>query len=798
MRYIFSVLLVIYLASFTTINASQSESKPVETGVTGTWVPESNSGANYGWQQSGKQLKFLYGPELSYGPYKITRTEPLPDGDYTIDLWIETVSKYDTISLCIGDPKTSHNRPVISVAEFMNRGLPLRWVRMACKRDDDMFVLSVDGKSGLRSASDCGVRYDGQLTLVVQSGKYDAGSPEVLRVISCTVTPGVGADFGAPGPAFQGWSTKIKPISPEDIADFEPKMEALYATAKYDAGKSYTLAAMILAEYCSKGVLGGQVWKHVRDLVTDLLPRERSGLAIVLPIAAACGDANQRAQIKNWTAEFFAIKDYSQWQSMKVNSETEAKAMLLDPVLAGRMSQHVSYEDYKYLTTVLQKISPEFSSIPIMDCLAEEDWKPEVVAWMLPDVLAASPRFGKSAVDVVRKFAKQKTPMPGEPDKQLSFAAYRLAKVDPAMSDEFLSVIKDPEAKADTIYYIANALAGDGDTLTRQMVDTIEKLMRQSIADWKPTGLRSSPVSVMMRLVKFLDSQKQTQKANDLLAETITKIGVTTVDEARDTLEIARYKRQTKAADFQEWWDRAITTAQKADEERDGSDNVDAIYISGLSLMVRDLVKDNQIIEAVKLVKLMDPVKTQDNRAMALDSIILQVIKTDPNAAIQYLTDYPDTRAKYGITGTIAVKIAPNDLRKALDLLQTIPESFRTNALLRIAAFIPISKLSTVIEELKTAIAAGIKPTYDGSFTSGFGNGPANLYTSLPIETLLSLSDAFTKSPDLLAVYLLASIVKHCGLDTDPIWVQYWGTKRFDSKGNPWGVSKLRYAVVAE
>jgi hypothetical protein len=524
------------------------------------------------------------------------------------------------------------------------------------------------------------------------------------------------------------------------------------------------------------------------------MPRDRVGLAIVLPIVTACADQTQKEQAQTWTDQFFNVQYTTDWTTKHATSDTEEKALLLDPIRVVRMPSTVSDKTLAFWSQSLQRKAPQYAGAPFVTFLSQNDWNPNALAWYLPDLCAASPVFGKAMVAAALESAERTDTTPGTNRINASFAAYRLSLTDPTASNEFLQTITDPQTKAETLQAIASGSA-NGSALSKAQAERVEALLRGDISNQAARSGSGSPVRNIMRLVRFLDKRNEQAKAEQELTKAVSMVGGDPENVSRDTTEIARYKRKAKSPDYEQWWKKALDLSQAVDERHMPDSGDGSIYISGRSAMAKDLLDEGKIDDALAIARSMNKELMKDNRAMIMDRVIVAVLKTDTKRAISLLSDYPDMNAKHGITGVIAAKVSESDVAAALDLLKGIPGTSRTTALLRVASTAPTRKAEQVLSELRASIAAGTKAESPESMGWGLGGGVRDRYAALQLDSLLSLSDAFRQAPARYAAILLACIVDKAGLADDPIWIQYWGTERFKGDPTPWGASSLRYLV---
>jgi len=95
------------------------------------------------------------------------------------------------------------------------------------------------------------------------------------------------------------------------------------------------------------------------------------------------------------------------------------------------------------------------------------------------------------------------------------------------------------------------------------------------------------------------------------------------------------------------------------------------------------------------------------------------------------------------------------------------------------------------------ALADGLKRSKGWFGRPGVGSSEKWL-AKVDLPTLFSFEPLFEEEYDRFAYQVLTNIAIACGLEDDPIWQRYSGADSPGGGAIPWGVDRLRYAVLSE
>ena len=365
--------------------------------VTGAWQVDSDSGI--GWVRTATDLRFMAGEAINkQKTYRAILEEPLPEGDWTIDFYVRFNCSSVNLQLKGENPNPKQKSPIF-IMSLDGRGLfqiPIHWIRVASSPTKEKITIMIDGKQYTKKAAEeapIPINPAGHISLSMSKYNYDEREDkEVARVLSFTVSKGADTPMQVLGPAFYGWTTPFKKKAFAGVKNLESRMDLVFQSATTDMGKSYALAAKMLMEFDESRCVNAKTWGQLSAFVLELMPRDRAALAVVLPIAAACGSALQREQIKAWTDQYFDVRFGTDWQKMHGAGGAE-RALLLDPIRVTPIGSGISGKTVPYWASVIRKSAPQYALLPIIYSIQSEGWKPEECAWYLPDMLEASPAY---------------------------------------------------------------------------------------------------------------------------------------------------------------------------------------------------------------------------------------------------------------------------------------------------------------------------------------------------------------------------------------------------------------------
>jgi hypothetical protein len=427
--------------------------------------------------------------------------------------------------------------------------------------------------------------------------------------------------------------------------------------------------------------------------------------------------------------------------------------------------------------------------------LADSSWEPGAIAWLLPDLRTASPSFERLAVEYLRWFVARKSLVRREPDRTMSFAAYRLAPLDFTQAQPFLDGIADPKTRAATILSIAEELGEGGHTAFNPRV---EACFRTAISQWHPAGKRDSPIRLMIRLAKYYRENGKTKQADAVLKEAEKKIAESASMKFSDTRDMARAKADFGSPDADKWLDMEVRLAPEADEadQRSGDMGGD-IHIGATAFAALDLAKRNRLGEALKLVESMAEDQPDFGTSWAMDDIARRLAVSDRPRAIALVRKMPEGKLRNVLVKSVASRIAKADLAAAASLLDLLPPDSRAETACRVLEAAYPQQPEQLIQIIRNSLAQR-KPADSYARRSAGRYTLRNQFTRLPLPVLLGLEKQFLDNQEIYAAYILSAVAQAAGVKDDPIWLRYCGNDRTGNPTIPWGPDSLVNAIEGE
>ncbi|NIM66608.1 MAG: hypothetical protein GTO55_00340 [Armatimonadetes bacterium] len=314
--------------------------------------------------------------------------------------------------------------------------------------------------------------------------------------------------------------------------------------------------------------------------------------------------------------------------------------------------------------------------------------------------------------------------------------------------------------------------------------------MKEAIERWHSTKPNDTPVSEMVRLAQWYQSRGRTDDAISTLKEAVERSNSLSDERFRCELDIARLMKEHKMPGAEIWWKKAESSAIGRDQGAYEA-GPSFLYISAVSLMVMDLVREDRIDDALVLLERMNP-DLADNRTRCLSAIVQHLSSSDLPRALTLLKEMPSCRMRDSTVVKVAPKLAMQDLDTALELVEMIPAGYRAKAALAIAEVVPLGKSRALDEICQQAVTTHIQPE---EAPRGVRSELIELLSRLPVTLLLALEPSFKHDKELYAEMLMKAAAARIGLTDDPLWQEFTAaTKPLDGRV-PWGVSSLRYAV---
>lgn len=785
--------------------------------ITGTWQPVPAQGQTATWEVLPDRLR-LDIPAGSAGDCSIACSEPVPDGDWTMDLWMvlhcpgsyysanTTVSvgekgKGPYLAIRLGMRKNDAEFTATygdargssySIARdyHIRAGAgPIAWLRISYSKQTGRIKVRVNGQLATTSNAAAIVP---PATPILHFKKNAVEAPSAFEVVSYQVTPGAEPDAYSTGAAYAGWQESLGSEGLRSVPDLADRLQKMYEDPRLTpAGRAYVLASSVLAEKASAGKVGVETWKQVADFVQANGQKDPISLLCILPIAAACADEAQRAEVRSWSS-ICAELPIPAWRDIADKHRSLQRVSLVDPVLTADVTLYANRKLHLRLTrslvAQLSKTDPGYALALHVYPIGNDGFKCPRLAWMLPEIEAVCPSYYHLAVRNLCERADEKTETPKEHDRSLSYAAYRLASADPETALGLLGMIRDAQIRAETLPFMADALT---EAQSSDMDKTIEAELRASISNWTESRSEPSPVERYVRLAKWYQTKGRTEDAIAAVRECTDKMGESTGARFRSARDIARTMFALRLPETDEWTKKAMDLALAADAE--GSDTGGGIYITATFLMVTDLLAQDRFDDAFALANKAEPDGT--SWEMIFTGLIQHIARTDMPRALEMLDEYPRAVSRNSLVANLIRRMDGRDPDKAKALFESIAPERKLEMAFRIGDALPREEMTRVCTD---ALTTSLKSDYRfgqysisqiDAWLSGIG-----------LDVLFSFEPMFAESYDRFAHEVLGNVADKCGLDDDWMWQCYNGTNvNMNGSGQlPWMCEELRRAIKSE
>lgn len=784
--------------------------------ISGSWQPQ---GGGVGvWQQEKGRLRLTIPPKSTQA-YEIRRAEPPPDGDWTAHFWCYQPDGFThtNVTFFVGDAKSPDSaleltfkaeaaRAEVNLrvgktsqgTSYLDSGVGvIQWVRIAYSPKQKRVAASINGQTVPCRADNVTLPRASWGLRVQRQHPF----PPPVRVVIASFQVERKAqldDTSRQGQAFQGWQTMGRNLLPPNV---NQRLQALYKTPGLsEKGRMHTLAAMLLSERASQRRASEASWKEVGSLFDRRGTPDAAAASVLLPIAIACADAKQRTQARTWVQKHFETLPVA-LRGIFDGGATIKRSALLDPARAVDAAQQktLSHSEALPIAESLVRTAPDRALALYCHLLAHSGnsgWDTGALAWLLPELRAAAPNYATLAMEYLREFSRKTDSLNrSEPDRTLSFAAYRLARVDAPAASDFLNQIRNPEVRADTLELMMDSLAP---LRQEKAARLIEVSLKQSVAAWKPTKSNDSPVPQLVRLAQWQASAGRKADAQATLNQAKQKVGQLPGTKFRDIFAIAKLMRDLQRPEAATWWKKAQAAATALDQARKGPDQSGGISIAATTLVVRELVKDNKIEDALAMTQKLNRELLSMNYVMCMEQIVPAIGRADFPRALKLLKQMPEGSPRNGTVSRLAAVVAPRNFSAAVSLLDEVPPSARVNVALSIGRVVPIESSEKLLKIVGEALSTHLSQPRRGV---EFGMARFRLreqLSRLPLSTLLALEPYFKSNRETFAQYLWVAVGRACGLQNDPLWQRL--AEQAEPKGEPipWGSDRLRYAVVGQ
>jgi hypothetical protein len=293
-----------------------------------------------------------------------------------------------------------------------------------------------------------------------------------------------------------------------------PPLEALYRDPNLSpSGRGYALAATLVLDQAG----GKDQTARRQDLAAIVAALGGDGDAgvTVLPLLVATVGPNspllpslKEAQ----QAQFMALA--GRLREGRYRQEALEQAALLDPAQTAVLAAEHSYLPLaRALAPDLAETEPGLGLSLYLGLVANNgNGMLPVLAWNLPELRRLAPNYAALTIEYLRALAAAPAPAypRDEPDRSLSFAAYRLAGEAPDEAMELVRLIKAPAVAAETYQYVADTLAGSAGG---QLDATIEGLLKQAVDQFQPSKRHPAPTAELLRLARWYAGKGRKQDA---------------------------------------------------------------------------------------------------------------------------------------------------------------------------------------------------------------------------------------------------------------------------------------------
>lgn len=738
--------------------------------------------------------------------YRARWGESLPTGSWTLDF---TVSGRDEFDLTIV-PDLGPDPCFLIRFKWPEEDLPVHKIRLFWDRDNHKMHGWANGSAlydGDLDTSDS--RIEGHIQWAVTNyGNYGTRSLSLSHV---RLRPGTPADLPKvdapepPGLAETGWrQASTAALSPEATQ----LLEQMTGTKENPLTRAYAMSALMIANRNPRQGLDNSQILAVETLTTNTLddsdPKcDASAAALVLPVAIASMSPAQRkqesARITAWKSKFF--EPFFKLVTSDMPSPVRAPVSGIEAVLArgGLLSpvRTIAAQPYGELRVPYfvstDWISQLSASRPDAALAASakliRDSENGGFAWFLPQLREGSPEVytdvitfqkcdSENAGIVNRSFPE---PRPESAAK----AAYRLAGIVPADSAYFLSLIKEPEFRADVLEQLAG--------LSRTFSPEIDKALAESIAAFKPGHRVDSPVPLIVRRATYNFRCGRPQVAKALLESAKFKIGKAEFSLFEDPWSIYRALRDMKDPSAGIWLAKSQAAAIARDKNASEIDS--GLYFSATRLVVAELAKLGQYDAALNLARTLDEDNLPWNRSISIRSVINSLVPLDTPRALRMVQELSPEKRE-GATVGIALIKAPLDFDAAWKIMATVSPAARDASMLRLAPFAPPAYRDQIRPGIEKSIQAQVnRPNH-----MKYGLHERNIagLENLPPDFLAALAPAFAGDHELLARDLFLSIGSATGAANDPVWLRLSVPEKTYGYELPWAAERLEDVLRGE
>jgi len=809
-------------------------------GVTGVWraqATEVNAGG--GWLAQGNRWVLTI-PDGSTGTYAIKRDELLPDGAWTLDLWLTQESDLAflpyTITLgqpnsaggylnCEVDPQQDRAEIGITRAAYEgggyqnNGGGKIAWVRLVNVPNPPHCNAYLNGEP-LELKTTAATFPRGPLALSIAT-KYKTNETMRFTLAGCAVQ--LEARFlpdQAPGIAWHGWTGLTAARQPADVLARVQQVEA--AADNTAKGRAYALAAQVLLGRAAGTSIPPDLWARVTTQLTAALDHDPEQAIFLLPVVAASANEAQRTPAADWSNHFF-----TDFHNRPRNDQgLLSREALLDPIRATHEAV-IFTRKYDIPDSLMAELEARHApSALALECMRYDSNDLSCQGWHFAEWQRVSPIYYQLLLEQFRNRQGRRLFNSNEPDRSSSYAAYALAPIDLAAALNLCNGITRPDVKADTLDAIFTMQQGAAPPAATEQ---IEANLIDAVAQFKPTQRIDTPGAEMNRLARWYQRTGMSAKALRTVKQMMAHIGQTKSSAFHDSWYVYLLLRDLKNPDAPAWLQKSEVAAMEFDKDQQDYPGNGTVFGAASVAVVRELAKTGQVDEALALAEKLNTPDFQMNYSNALSAIVYGIVDTDTPHALRLLATIPDDRQRSSCTAGVAKKlaardpklaqgmleqvldlrskagiitaltpvVAKTDLPAALALVKSVPPADQYQALIAIAGSVPVEKTAPLQQALSAAIAARFAE-YRAQPSSGRGNMFRDL-SALSLPALLVLEPSFANERETFARLLFLATGPACGLAQDPLWQRLMEIELPPlNRTIPWSCTYLRDALRAQ
>jgi len=813
--------------------------------ISGTWKAAALEGdARGGWQQHGTRLRLTV-PANTAATYSLVCGDALPNSSWTMDFWLVQYDDHPTLSttITLGPPghpyeylkfdyRPSDNRSEVSItrSELEGGGYiyggagNIAWIRLVCDPGHQQFCIYLNGQQVALNNKKMLIPSAPVSLNVTARYKMDH---EIFFdfagfAISKEAHPLPASVVGA---AWKGWQPvdPWKQVSlPDDLAK---RLQAMGAMPNNTGlGRAYALAAQLLAARQGQDQIPADLWAAVTTYLQTALDKDPESASVLLPLVITSGDDAQRKQAAVLVPRFFTGLNAFVPGGVRNRTGVLARAALIDPVqTANEAAVHSwNYNIPLPLLTDLTATAPERALM--LECmrLNANNWNMASLGWHLPELQQCSPNYYQLSVNYFTEAIGRKFFHIDEPNRSLSYAAYKMAKLDYPTAITLASGITRPDFRADAVQAVCDESTA---AHSADLDAKIESALMDAAAQFTPTARNDSPGPELMRLARWYEKNGRHAQALTTVNQAIKKIGKLTRTTFRDTWAIYLFLRDVKHPDAAAWLDRATTAAIALDMDPE-SRSPDTVSSAATAVVVRELAKAGQVEQALSIARKLNIPDLPDNyysgalaaiffaigdadtpRAMTLLKEITEVHQRsscvawlakklaarDTKTALALFDQVQEDKEKAAVIDALVPEVAKTDLPTALALAMKVAPANRAAPLIRIAAVTPAGKSPQLQQLCGEAVAAKFAE-YRARPSDGRDYLLAQLAT-LPLPMLLALSPYFSDEPEVLSHLAFLAVGTACSLNDEPVWQRMLWAETPRPEKEYWGCTLLRDAL---